>query len=181
MTFLSPNWRSPTSFERVMFFTIPTRAPAELTIRKKPLVLSSKGRKGFVFNNSRGQFGFNSLWFPGNKDILRTQMTKIWKDVSHKMEGQPPQKKGHLGSTHIYIYIYTFMYMCVYIYIYPSPLDSGFHRPRQKYSKQQGAPGLAPKATKTAAAEATVNLEKNRRPAEQCSKPLLPSIILIGL
>ena len=63
------------------------------------------------------------------------------------------------------------MYMCVYIYIHPQ-LTQDFTGPEQIQQTATKRPfRLAPKATKTAAAEETVNLEKNdRRPAEQCWK-----------
>ena len=38
-------------------------------------------------------------------------MSHILEGLTHKMEGQPPQKRGQLGSR----------YECMYVYIYISP------------------------------------------------------------
>ena len=38
--------------------------------------------------------------------LPRTQITHILEDLTHKMEGQSPQKRGQMGSRYIYIYIF---------------------------------------------------------------------------
>jgi len=36
----------------------------------------------------------------------REQLTHILEDLTHKMEGHPPKKRGQLVSRYIYMYIY---------------------------------------------------------------------------
>ena len=38
-------------------------------------------------------------------------MTHILEDSTHKIEGQPPQKRGQLGSIYIYKYIYIYLFL----------------------------------------------------------------------